>query len=208
METPSFYRNFLHDIVDLMYVIKVKSPEIQKYTKKITLSDGESVIFRPISPEDDQKILELYRALSPETIYFRFFAGRKNVPMKRVRLFTRINFDKNFAIVVEYNGSDEKYIGKLIGIGRFILEPNNPEKAEMSLVVMDQFQRKGIGSILINYLAGIAKEKGVKIIEGTILAENYKILKTLKKLGFKYVKKLVEGEILIEASVDELDKSK
>ena len=39
METPSFYRNFLHDIIDLMYVIKVKSPEIQKYTKKTRLKN-------------------------------------------------------------------------------------------------------------------------------------------------------------------------
>ncbi|NHI91033.1 MAG: N-acetyltransferase [Candidatus Lokiarchaeota archaeon] len=207
MEGPIFYRNFLNDIVDLMFSIRVKSPEIQKYRKEVTLKDGDILLFRPITPDDDQKVLELYYSLSPETIYFRFFAGRKNVPLKRVKRFTRVNFDKNFGVVVEYKGKDKEFFNKLIGIGSFIVNPLEPEKAEMSLVIMDRFQRKGIGSILINYLVHIAKERGVKTIQGIILAENYKILKTLEKLGFKYVKKLIEGELLIEGSVDEIEKS-
>jgi len=204
MDTPGFYKNIMHDVIDLMYSIRVKSPDIQKYTKKITLRDGDNIILRPITPDDDQKVLQLYFSLTPETIYFRFFAGRKNVPMKRVRQFTRINYDRNFALVVEYDGKEKEFVGKLIGIARFIILPEDAEKAEMSLVMMDRFQRKGIGSILIKYLASIAKERDIKYIEGTLLAENYKILKTLEKLGFKYKKKLVEGEILVEALVDDL----
>ena len=124
--------------------------------------------------------------------------------MKRVRMFTRINYDKNCALVVEYHGKEKEFFKKLIGIGRFVLQPADSKKAEMSLVIMDHFQRRGIGSMLINYLANIAKERGVEKIEAVILAENYKILKTLEKLGFRYVKKLVEGELLIEAKVSQL----
>ena len=144
MDTPGFYKNFMHDVIDLMYSIRVKSPEIQKYTREITLRDGDRVVLRPITPEDDQKVMQLYLSLSPETIYFRFFAGRKNVPMKRVRQFTRINYDKNFALVVQYKGKNEEFVGKLIGIGRFIVLPEDSEKAEMSLVMLDGFQRKAI----------------------------------------------------------------
>ena len=88
MEGPGFYKNFLNDIVDLMFSIRVKSPEIQKYSREIILKDGDKLLFRPITPEDDEKVLELYYSLSPETIYFRFFAGRKNIPTKRVKRFT------------------------------------------------------------------------------------------------------------------------
>ena len=144
MEGPGFYRNFLNDIVDLMFSIRVES-EIKKYTKEITLRDGDKIIIRPIKPHDDDKVLELYYSLSPETIYFRFFAGRKNVPMKRVREFTRVNFDKNFAVVIEYQGKEKEYNDKLIGIGRIAVNPIEQDKAEMSLVVMDHFQRRGIG---------------------------------------------------------------
>ena len=206
MEGPGFYRNILNDIVDLMFSIRGQS-EIEKYKREISLRDGDKILIRPIKPDDDKKVLELYHSLSPETIYFRFFAGRKNVPMKRVRQFTRVNYNKNFAVVIEYHGEEEEYIDKLVGIGRFVGNPLEQEKAEMSLVIMDHFQRRGIGSILINYLVQIAKERGIKIIQGIILAQNYKILKTLEKLGFKYVKKLVEGELLIEGSVDEIEKS-
>lgn len=185
--------NFIYDVVDLFFFIAVEDPKVQKYRTQFKTKDGIEVTYRPIRPDDDNKILEFYYSLSRETVYFRFFSGRKNVPKSRIRQYTHIDYQRNFALVVEANG-------KIVGIGHFI-STENPETAEMAVVMHDDWQNKGIGTHLLRYLISIAKERGIKHITATVLLENYKILKTIEKLGFKFSKKLAEGDLLVQADI-------
>lgn len=185
--------NFLYNVVDLFFLIAVEDPKVQKYRTVFKTRDGTEVVYRPIRPDDDDKILEFYYSLSRETVYFRFFSGRKNVPKSRIRQYTHIDYQRNFALVVEANG-------KIVGIGHFI-STESPETAEMAVVMHDDWQNKGIGTHLLRYLITIAKERGVKHITATVLLENYKILKTIEKLGFKFSKKLAEGDLLVQADI-------
>lgn len=171
----------------------MEQPSIQKYRTTFTTRDDLEVLYRPIHPDDDDKILEFYYSLSRETIYFRFFSGRKNVPKSRVRDYTHIDYEQNFAMVVEYEN-------KIIGIGHYIIT-DTPETAEMAVVMHDDWQRRGIGTHFLRYIISIAKERGIKHITATVLLENYKIMKTIEKLGFKFSKKLEEGDLLVEADL-------
>ncbi|MHA1424475.1 MAG: GNAT family N-acetyltransferase [Candidatus Helarchaeota archaeon] len=194
MDMPQqFYKNVIYNVVELFFQLAVETPEVQKYKTEFTTKDGTTVIYRPIKPDDDDKVLSFYYSLSRETIYFRFFSGRKNVPKSRVRDYTHIDYDKNFAMVVEYEG-------RIVGIGHYIVT-DNPQTAEMAVVMHDEWQRKGIGTHFLKYLISIAKEKGIRHITATVLLENYKILKTIEKLGFKFTKKLEEGDLLVEADL-------
>jgi acetyltransferase len=188
-----FYRNVIYNVVDLMFLIAHDDPAIQKYRTTFKTYDGLEVIYRPIRPDDDEAILKFYYSLSRETIYFRFFSGRKNVPKSRIRDYTHIDYEKNFALVVEYQE-------KIIGLGHYIIS-DNPETAEMAVVMHDDWQRKGIGTHFLGYLISIAKDRGIKHLTATVLLENYKILKTIEKLGFKFTKKLEEGDLLVEADL-------
>lgn len=185
--------NFIYSIIDLFFLIAVEDPEVQKYWTTFTTTDGTEVIYRPIRPDDDDKIMEFYYSLSRETVYFRFFSGRKNVPKSRIRYYTHIDYKKNFAMVVEY---DEK----IIGVGHFIIT-DDPETAEMAVVMHDDWQKKGVGTHFLRYLILIAKERGIKHIIATVLVENFKILKTIEKLGFKFSKKLEDGDLLVKADI-------
>ncbi|MHA1276165.1 MAG: GNAT family N-acetyltransferase [Candidatus Helarchaeota archaeon] len=194
MDMPQqFYKNVIYNVVELFFQLAVETPEVQKYKTEFTTKDGTTVIYRPIKPDDDDKVLSFYYSLSRETIYFRFFSGRKNVPKSRVRDYTHIDYDKNFAMVVEYEG-------RIVGIGHYIVT-DNPQTVEMAVVMHDEWQRKGIGTHFLKYLISIAKEKGIRHITATVLLENYKILKTIEKLGFKFTKKLEEGDLLVEADL-------
>lgn len=193
-EIESYYKNFIYDILDIMFLIARKKPEIEKYARYLTV-EGERLKIRPVSPKDDDAVLELYYSLSQETVYFRFFLSKKNVPKSRVRRYTRIDYERNFALVVERPN------GKLIGIGRFIVDKEDPKAVEMAIVMTDTYQRKGIGSLLIKYLTVIAREKGIERIYATLLADNYKILKTINKLGFKFKKYLEDGDIRVEGEI-------
>ena len=188
-----FYKNVLYNVVELMFMIEHDKPEVQKYRRSFTTRDGTEVLARPIHPDDDDKILEFYYSLSRETIYFRFFSGRKNVPRTRIRDYTHIDYNKNFAMVVEYQA-------RIIGIGHYIVT-DNPETVEMAVVMHDDWQHRGIGTNFLRYIIDIAKERGIKHITATVLLENYKIMKTIEKLGFKFSKKLEEGDLLVEADI-------
>ncbi|NVM30493.1 MAG: GNAT family N-acetyltransferase [Candidatus Helarchaeota archaeon] len=188
-----FYKNVVYNVVELMFLIAMEQPSIQKYRTTFTTRDDLEVLYRPIHPDDDDKILEFYYSLSRETIYFRFFSGRKNVPKSRVRDYTHIDYEQNFAMVVEYEN-------KIIGIGHYIIT-DTPETAEMAVVMHDDWQRRGIGTHFLRYIISIAKERGIKHITATVLLENYKIMKTIEKLGFKFSKKLEEGDLLVEADL-------
>ena len=193
MEEKPYYKNFVYDVLDLMFLIARNNPDVEKYKKELTFGD-EKCVFRPVSPTDDEAVLDLYKSLSKETVYFRFFLTKKSVPKSRIRKYTRIDYEKNFALVAE---KDEK----LIGIGRYIVDKSDPTAAEMSIVIGDGFQRRGIGTTLIRYLIWIAKNRGVKTIYATILPDNYKVLNTIKKLGFKFKKQLEDGDIRVEADI-------
>ncbi|NVM55680.1 MAG: GNAT family N-acetyltransferase [Candidatus Helarchaeota archaeon] len=188
-----FCKNVIYNVVDLMFFIAMDDPGVQKYRTTFITKDGIEVLYRPIRPDDDDKILEFYYSLSRETIYFRFFSGRKNVPISRIRRYTHIDYEKNFAMVVEYQDT-------IIGIGHYIIT-ENLETAEMAVVMDDNWQQKGIGTHFLRYLISIAKERGIKHLTATVLLENYKILKTIEKLGFKFSKKLEEGDLLVEADI-------
>ncbi len=188
-----FCKNAIYNVVELMFVIAMEDPAIQKYRTIYITNEGIEVLYRPIRPDDDDKILEFYYSLSRETIYFRFFSGRKNVPKSRVRDYTHIDYQKNFAMVVEYQK-------KIIGVGHYIIT-EDAETAEMAVVMHDDWQRRGIGTHFLHYLIEIAKERGIKHITATVLLENYKIMKTIEKLGFKFSKKLEDGDLLVEADL-------
>ena len=72
---------------------------------------------------------------------------------------------------------------KIVGIGRLINDPG-AQTAEYAVLVHDSFQGKGLGYKLLDVLIGIAEDKGLDEIHGTVLSENDKMLRMARKLGF------------------------
>ncbi|MFA5617235.1 MAG: GNAT family N-acetyltransferase, partial [Syntrophorhabdaceae bacterium] len=73
---------------------------------------------------------------------------------------------------------------RIIGISRLIVEPDG-KRAEYAVVVHDDFQGKGLGYKMVDILIGLAQDKGVDEIYGSVLSENNKMLAVAEKLGFK-----------------------
>ncbi|MHC1592233.1 MAG: hypothetical protein ACXQS8_09115, partial [Candidatus Helarchaeales archaeon] len=86
-QEKSIYKNLLLSLIDLMYFVKYLQPETQKYRRELTTKMGKKITFRPLSPKDDQKILEFYNNLSLETVYFRFFSSKKTANLKLIRKY-------------------------------------------------------------------------------------------------------------------------
>ena len=190
----STYRNMMTSLIDLMYYIRYKDPEMQKYTKEFLARNGKVVTFRPLSPKDDEKVLLFYQSLSRETVFFRFFSTKKTIKLRQIRKYTRIDYHKQIIIVVEYQDI-------IIGLGHLIATEKDKKSAEMAVILTDAWHHQGIGTELLRYLIKIAREKNLTHLFGTIRRDNINILKTIEKLGFKTRKTYDHGDIEVEAYI-------
>lgn len=160
-------------------------PYPTKYVTPWRLKDGTEVILRPIRPEDEPMELEFIRGLSEETSRFRFFQIIKDLPHEALVRFCNIDYDREMAFIAETREGDRRLE---IGVGRLIIEPNR-RRGEFAVVVADKYQRKGLGTKLVDMLIGVAQEKGLESIYGIILPENQGMISLCKKLGFQLEKK-------------------
>ena len=142
---------------------------------------GIDIFVRPIRPEDAPLLVELFESLSQKSVFMRFFSILKHLAHRMLARFTQIDYDREIALVAL---SESQLKDKMLGVARVINE-RKQKHAEFSLVVGDQWQRKGIGSELLKRCLAIAKERNIETVWGSVLAENAQMLKLGRKLGFK-----------------------
>lgn len=148
-----------------------------------SLKDGTKIFIRPIKPEDEPLMAELFYTLSEETIRFRFHQIKKSISHEELVRYCQIDYDREMALVAvqKENGRE-----KIIGVVRLNKYPDE-ETAEMAVVVGDPWQGKGLGKILSEKMLSVAGDMYLKRIRMHILKENEKMLTLAQKLGFKPV---------------------
>jgi acetyltransferase len=157
------------------------SPYPTRYVQPWTCHDGKQVLLRPIRPEDEPLEHALLDGLSPASKNFRFFHPIKEFTHDMLSRFCNIDYDREMAIVAEYNGGNKR---RMVGVSRLIIE-SEKEVGEFATVIADDFQDIWLGHKLTDMLIGIAREKNLKSIYGIILKDNIKMINLVRNLGFR-----------------------
>ena len=152
------------------------SNELDRYAVDAVLKDGLTVHIRPIRPDDNDRMMQMWERFSSETIRMRFFAPRR-MTADQMRFFTNVDYKDRFALVAETGG-------KLVGVSRFDRLIDKPGVAEFAVVVEDAEQGRGIGTALVRALAEPAADLGITGFEGDILRENSRMIQMLRDAGF------------------------
>jgi acetyltransferase len=147
------------------------------------LPDGTNVTIRPMRPEDAAIEQEFVRNLSEEAKYFRFMYAVRELSEAMLARFTQLDYDRELALIAV---TEEKDREVEIGVCRYAINPDG-ESCEFALVVSDQWQHKAIGHRLMGSLIDAARSKGLKTMEGEVLASNHDMLKLVATLGFTVV---------------------
>ncbi len=134
----------------------------------MVLRDGTQIHFRSIQPTDEPNIRDLIHHLSQETIYYRFMSHVTRFAYEQIQNFVYIDNRKEVAVV---GYVEEAHGESLIAVGRYYLDEAT-NRAEVAFVVRDEWQNKGIGSFLLNYLVTIARRNGIKGFTAEVLREN------------------------------------
>jgi acetyltransferase len=171
-------------------------PYPQELEETLMLRTGESVLLRPIRPDDADLERAFIARLSPETLYRRFMVPIKQLSDQMVERFTQIDYDRELALVALQTGSlsppsspqvsaiesDELRV-QLAAVAR-ILPTWEDGVAEFAIVVGDWMHRSGLGRELMLRMIAAARERGYQAIEGVVLCENARMLRFCASLGF------------------------
>jgi GNAT superfamily N-acetyltransferase len=140
------------------------------YEETVRLSDGQRVVLRPIRPEDKALLVEAFENLSPDSRYARFMAPKARLTEEELRYLTEVDGVDHFALGAIRRHLVSKDEG--VGSARFVRLRERPDTAEPAVTVVDSYQRKGLGSILLERLVEAAWERDVRWFSTELLAEN------------------------------------
>jgi len=138
------------------------------------LNDGTDIVVRPIRPEDAE-------ILSAESKYFRFMNSIHELSLEMLVRFTQIDYHNEMALVAIFTGSDGE---EEIGVARYMTNPDK-KTCEFAIVVSDKWQGKGIARLLMQKLIEIARNRGLEVMEGQVLANNFRMLELMTSLIFE-----------------------
>jgi RimJ/RimL family protein N-acetyltransferase len=148
-----------------------------------TLKDGTRVIVRPIRREDKEALARGLDQLSPESRYRRFLRPMTSLSERDLAYLTEIDYTNHFAWVAVADTEDQEGLG----VARYIRDAKDPHVAEAAVAVVDDYQGRGLGSVLMRLLVATALENGVRTFRGWVLGDNIEVLRPLERIGARRV---------------------
>ena len=131
--------------------------KLSEHTGKVVLKDGSTMLFRPIKQSDAQAWMFFYRKLSEHADCLRLQRVPRDLNYEDALRYCTIDYYNQFALVAEIIESRQRHI---VAVGRYTRLPD-PKIADISFVVLDSYQNKGIGAKLIEWLATVAGKSGI-----------------------------------------------
>jgi RimJ/RimL family protein N-acetyltransferase len=143
------------------------------------LPDGALILIRPIRADDKRMLENGLRQLSPQSVQRRFLTPKRSFSRAELRYLTEVDGRDHVALVAEYPGEP---VRRLIAVARFVRLHEDPDAAEVAIVVGDDWQRRGVGSLLAELLAARARETGIRRFTATMASDNIPAHRLMAKL--------------------------
>jgi acyl-CoA synthetase (NDP forming)/RimJ/RimL family protein N-acetyltransferase len=174
--------------------------DLARWAGDVVLSDGGTVHVRPMVREDAPGIQALHERLSPETVYLRFFSALPKLSAPFLERLTNVDHDDRYALVAELGPV-------IIGVARYDRIADEPDAAEVAFVVDDAHQGRGLGGLLLEQLAAVAREHHVSRFVADTLPGNARMLKVFHDAGFEDERHYADGVIRIGFPILETERS-
>jgi acetyl coenzyme A synthetase (ADP forming)-like protein len=161
-------------------------PYPSEYASCWTTRKGQSVVIRPIRPEDEPLMVEFHRTLSDETVRSRYLGAmglHRRIEHERLTRLCFIDYEREIALVVDWH-DPESGERQIWGVGRLV-RLHRSGNAEYAIVISDQMQGEGLGGELLRRLIEVARAERIGRIVGNVLPDNRRMLKACRRLGFR-----------------------
>ncbi|MFB7850572.1 GNAT family N-acetyltransferase [Streptomyces sp. NPDC056053] len=161
----------------------------------VVLRDGGTARIRPITTDDAERLVSFYEHVSDESKYYRFFAPYPRLSDRDVHRFTHhdyvdrvglaVTVGGEFIATVRYDRIDER--------GRPASAP--ADEAEVAFLVQDAHQGRGVASALLEHIAAVARERGIRRFAAEVLPANTKMIKVFRDAGYTQQRSFEDGSV-------------
>jgi acetyl coenzyme A synthetase (ADP forming)-like protein len=157
------------------------------FSRDVLLRDGLMLRMRVANSADRQPVVEMFSRCSTQTIRYRFLHLVKALPTDLLDQITAGTDPRTVALVVIQGvqaGEATPSAARVVAVGLYSVAEEGPEIAEVSFLVEDAMQRRGIGTILLDTLAELARNSGIARFSADVMADNRIMLSVFRKAGY------------------------
>jgi len=159
---------------------QTRQPPAAIAQRVVALSDGTSVLIRPIQAGDAELEREFVERLSRESRRFRFLGEVKTLSPEAIQMLVDVDQQRDVAIVALIADGAHK---REIGVCRYNVRSDNVT-CECAVAVSDDWQHRGLGTLLMQELIEIARARGIECMYSLDTAENAGMRELAAHLGF------------------------
>lgn len=153
----------------------------------VVLRDGGTVRVRRMLPTDDQALLGLFTSLTDESRWLRFFSPTKGAALA-AEAHRETNLDRTFGLLA-LSGPDERVVGHAFYAAL------DDRRAEVAFTIANDYQGRGLGTILLGQLAEVAEANNIEMFEAEVVAANHAMLHVFRESGFPIEVKAEAGQL-------------
>uniref|UniRef100_A0AAU2V0S5 GNAT family N-acetyltransferase n=1 Tax=Streptomyces sp. NBC_00003 TaxID=2903608 RepID=A0AAU2V0S5_9ACTN len=161
----------------------------------VVLRDGGTARIRPITTEDAERLVSFYELVSDESKYYRFFAPYPRLSAKDVHRFTHHDYVDRVGLAATVGGefiATVRY-DRINAQGRPASAP--ADEAEVAFLVQDAHQGRGVASTLLEHIAAVARERGIRRFAAEVLPANSKMIKVFTDAGYQQKRSFEDGSV-------------
>ncbi|MER5541225.1 GNAT family N-acetyltransferase [Streptomyces sp. NPDC002589] len=173
----------------------------------VVLRDGGTARIRPITVDDADRLVSFYEQVSDESKYYRFFAPYPRLSAKDVHRFTHHDFVDRVGLAATIGGEFIATV-RYDRIGADGLPASAPaDEAEVAFLVQDAHQGRGVASALLEHIAAVARERGIRRFAAEVLPANSKMIKVFTDAGYTQQRSFEDGVVRLEFDLEPTDRS-
>lgn len=173
----------------------------------VVLRDGGTARVRPITVDDAGRLVSFYEQVSDESKYYRFFAPYPRLSAKDVHRFTHHDFVDRVGLAATIGGEFIATV-RYDRIGADGMPASAPaDEAEVAFLVQDAHQGRGVASALLEHIAAVARERGIRRFAAEVLPANSKMIKVFTDAGYTQQRSFEDGVVRLEFDLEPTDRS-
>src|SRR5438445_4972920 len=130
----------------------------------------EGISIRLVRSDDEERLVEHFRSLSPASTYFRFFGPRRGLSSRELAGVAEIEFRRRAALAATTGSGNAE---RIVGVAQYVVIDG--ARADLACSVIDEYQGRGIGLLLLHRLLALARANGIAGFELEVLGENHRM---------------------------------
>jgi RimJ/RimL family protein N-acetyltransferase len=147
-----------------------------------TLRDGSSVMINPVRSADAPLLADGFERLSARSRMTRFLSPKKQLSARELRYFTDVDHHDHEAL-----GAVSVADGRGVGVARYVRDADDPQAAEIAVTIVDEWQGRGLGTLLLTRLTRRARQEGITRFTALVADGNEPVMRLLRRVSSEIV---------------------